>query len=183
MLPGQLQHDAATNSAFVKLVVRGGLYSMVGTLVVIIAAFLLAGAMQATGALNVIIQGMLKAVKGTFSLIASTMISGITLLSLTSHGGVTSLIVGNLYQRAYTERNLANVNLSRSIEDSVTLMDPVLPWTVSGLFMATTLGVATIEYLPWALFCLGGPVFSLLWAALAQRNGFGIRRLETVAET
>ncbi|MCP4237172.1 MAG: Na+/H+ antiporter NhaC, partial [Aestuariibacter sp.] len=60
---------------------------------------------------------------------------------------------------------------------------PVLPWTVSGLFMATTLGVATIEYLPWALFCLGGPVFSLLWAALAQRNGFGIRRLETVAET
>ncbi|MCP5010797.1 MAG: hypothetical protein GY942_12530 [Aestuariibacter sp.] len=49
--------------------------------------------------------------------------------------------------------------------------------------MATTLGVATIEYLPWALFCLGGPVFSLLWAALAQRNGFGIRRLETVAET
>ena len=183
MLPGQLQHDAATNSAFVKLVVRGGLYSMVGTLVVIIAAFLLAGAMQATGALNVIIQGMLKAVKGTFSLIASTMISGITLLSLTSHGGVTSLIVGNLYQRAYADRNLANVNLSRSIEDSVTLMDPVLPWTVSGLFMATTLGVATIEYLPWALFCLGGPVFSLLWAALARRNGFGIRRLETVAET
>lgn len=183
MLPGQFQHDAATNSAFVKLVVRGGLYSMVGTLVVIIAAFLLAGAMQATGALNVIIQTMLKAVKGTFSLIASTMISGITLLSLTSHGGVTSLIVGNLYQRAYADRNLANVNLSRSIEDSVTLMDPVLPWTVSGLFMATTLGVATIEYLPWASFCLGGPIFSLLWAALAKRKGFGIQRLETVAET
>ena len=170
MLPSQLRSDALANEAFIQLVERGGLYSMVGTLVVIIAAFLLAGAMQACGALNVLIQAMLRRVKGTFSLVLSTMVSGITLLSLTSHGGVTSLIIGNLYQPGYQARKLAPVNLSRSIEDSVTLMDPVLPWTVSGLFMAATLGVATVDYLPWALFCLGGPVFSLLWAGLLPRS-------------
>ncbi len=27
-----------------------------------------------------------------------------------------------------------------------------MPWTVSAIFMATTLGVPTIEYLPWAIF-------------------------------
>lgn len=170
MFPPDLQPIAMANPAFINLVERGGLYSMVGTLVVIIAAFILAGAMEATGSLNVIITAMLKRVKGVFSLILSTMISGITLLSLTSHGGVTSLIVGNLYQAGYKARKLASVNLSRSIEDSVTLMDPALPWTVSGLFMAGTLGVATIEYLPWALFCLGGPVFSLMWAALNPKT-------------
>lgn len=170
MLPAHLHSEAQANPAFLQLVERGGLYSMVGTLVVIIAAFLLAGAMQASGALTVLIQAMLKQVKGIFSLVLSTMISGITLLSLTSHGGVTSLIVGNLYQPGYQARKLAPVNLSRSIEDSVTLMDPVLPWTVSGLFMAATLGVATVDYLPWALFCLGGPVFSLLWAGLLPRS-------------
>ena len=170
MLPAQLRSEAMANEAFLQLVERGGLYSMVGTLVVIIAAFLLAGAMQASGALNVLIQAMLRRVKGIFSLVLSTMVSGITLLSLTSHGGVTSLIIGNLYQPGYRARKLAPVNLSRSIEDSVTLMDPVLPWTVSGLFMAATLGVATVDYLPWALFCLGGPVFSLLWAGLLPRS-------------
>tara|TARA_B100000780_G_scaffold219174_1_gene158273 strand:+ start:57 stop:434 length:378 start_codon:yes stop_codon:yes gene_type:complete len=118
----------------------------------------------------VLIQALLRRVKGIFSLVLSTMVSGITLLSLTSHGGVTSLIIGNLYQPGYRARKLAPVNLSRSIEDSVTLMDPVLPWTVSGLFMAATLGVATVDYLPWALFCLGGPVFSLLWAGLLPRS-------------
>lgn len=164
MLPASLQQQASANPAFIQLVERGGLYSMVSTLVVIIAAFLLAGTMQASGALNVLIQAMLRRVKGVFSLVLSTMVSGITLLSLTSHGGVTSLIVGNLYQQGYKARGLAAVNLSRSIEDSVTLMDPVLPWTVSGLFMAATLGVATIEYLPWTVFCLGGPLFSLLVA-------------------
>ncbi|GGF83172.1 Na+/H+ antiporter NhaC [Alteromonas lipolytica] len=170
MLPTAIQLKAQANEAFLQLVERGGLYSMVGTLVVIIAAFLLAGAMQASGGLNVLIQAMLKQVKGVFSLILSTMLSGVTLLSLTSHGGVTSLIVGNLYQQAYQAKRLAPVNLSRSIEDSVTLMDPVLPWTVSGLFMASTLGVATIDYMPWALFCWGGPLFSLMLAAFFSQT-------------
>jgi NhaC family Na+:H+ antiporter len=44
--------------------------------------------------------------------------------------------------------------------------------------MAGTLGVSTVEYAPWALFCYGGPFFSLLIAALYRRTGFGIRRLE-----
>ena len=75
------------------------------------------------------------------------------------------------------ERGLAPENLSRSLEDSVTITEPLMPWTVSAVFMAGTLGVSTVEYAPWALFCYGGPVFSLLIAALYRRTGFGIRRL------
>jgi NhaC family Na+:H+ antiporter len=49
-------------------------------------------------------------------------------------------------------------------EDSVTLTEPLMPWTVSAVFMATTLGVSTVDYLPWAIFCLTGPLFSLFLA-------------------
>jgi NhaC family Na+:H+ antiporter len=174
LLPESLGAQLALNETFLTLVNRGGIYSMVNTLVVIIAAFLMAGAMQASGALSCIVTAMLKAVKGVTSLIASTMLSGIVLLSLTSHGGVTSLIVGNLYQRAFKEQGLAPENLSRSIEDSVTLTEPLMPWTVSGVFMATTLGVPTLDYLPWALFCIGGPVFSLLLAMGYKKSKFGL---------
>ena len=106
------------------------------------------------------------------------MAAGATMISLTSHGGVTALIVGGMFQKAYRERRLAPVNLSRSLEDSVTIVEPLMPWTVSGIFMATTLGVPTLTLLPWAVFCYGGPVFSLLWAAGFDRTGFGLRRLE-----
>jgi NhaC family Na+:H+ antiporter len=41
--------------------------------------------------------------------------------------------------------------------------------------MATTLGVPTLSNLPWAVFCFGGPLFSLLWAALYRRTGFAIQ--------
>jgi len=164
-------------TAFSALVERGGLYSMANTLIVVIAAFLLAGGMDAAGALQLIIDRMLAAVRSVFGLIAATMAAGGTMIALTSHGGVTALVIGGLFQEAYEERDLAPENLSRSLEDSVTITEPLMPWTVSAVFMATTLGVPTIRYAPWAIFCYGGPVFSLLVAALYQRTGFGIRRL------
>lgn len=93
------------------------------------------------------------------------------------HGGVTALIVGGLFQDSYRERGLAPENLSRSLEDSVTILEPLMPWAVSAIFMATTLGVPTVEYMPWAVFCMTGWMFSLLLAALYTRTGFGLKSL------
>ncbi len=169
----------ALGTAFTTLVERGGLYGMATTLIVVIAAFLLAGAMDASGALHLLIERMLQAVRSVFGLIGATMAAGGTMIALTSHGGVTALVIGGLFQEAYAERGLAPENLSRSLEDSVTITEPLMPWTVSAVFMATTLGVPTLSYAPWAIFCYGGPVFSLLLAGLYKRTGFGLRLRET----
>ncbi|MEO5588927.1 MAG: Na+/H+ antiporter NhaC [Gemmatimonadaceae bacterium] len=165
------------SSGFLTLIQRGGLESMAPTLVVIIAAFILAAAMEVSGALNLLIERMLSAVTSLFKLIAATMAAGGTMIALTSHGGVTALVIGGLFQPAYRERGLAPENLSRSLEDSVTITEPLMPWTVSAIFMATTLGVPTIQYAPWAVFCYGGPIFSLLIAATYRRTHFGIREI------
>jgi NhaC family Na+:H+ antiporter len=168
---------AVLSPIFVRLLNRGGLYSMAPTLVVILAAFLLAAGLDVSGALQRILDALLSTVRSTFGLIAAAMTAGAVMISLTSHGGVTALVVGGMFQDAFRRRELAPENLSRSLEDSVTVVEPLLPWTVSAIFMATTLGVPTLRYLPWAAFCFGGPLFSLLWAALAKRSGFGIRML------
>lgn len=169
--------SARPGAGFLTLVERGGLESMATTLLVIIIAFLLAAAMEISGALDLLIGRLLAIATSVFRLIASTMAAGATMIALTSHGGVTALVVGGLFQPAYRERGLAPENLSRSLEDSVTITEPLMPWTVSAIFMATTLGVRTTEYAPWAVFCYGGPVFSLLIAALYRKTGFGIKPL------
>ncbi len=173
MIPG----SDTISEAFIRLLNRGGLVSMLGNLLMIIAAFLLAGAMDVSGALDKIIHSMLHYARSTFGLIAATMGAGLVMIGVTSHGGVTALIVGGLFQKAYRERGFAPENLSRSLEDSVTITEPLLPWTVSALFMASTVGVPTIEYLPWATFCYTGTFFSLLWAALYDRTGFGLKKI------
>jgi NhaC family Na+:H+ antiporter len=131
--------------------------------------------MDVSGALDVLVSRMMRAVRGVFGLIAATMAAGATMIATTSHGGVTALVIGGLFQKAYRDRGLAPENLSRSLEDSVTITEPLMPWTVSAVFMATTLGVPTVAYAPWAVFCYGGPVFSLLLAALYRRTRFGLR--------
>ena len=125
--------------------------------------------MHASGSLDLLIRTMLGAVRSVFGLVAATMASGGVMIALTSHGLVTALVIGELFQGAYDEQGMARENLSRSLEDSVTITEPIMPWTVSALFMATTLGVSTVSYAPWAVFCYGGPFFSLLYAATHER--------------
>ena len=161
-----------------SLLNRGGVNSMSSTLIIIIAAFLLAAGMDVSGALEKLLRTMLSRARTAFGLVSATMASGATMIALTSHGGVTALIVGGLFQDAYREHGLAPENLSRSLEDSVTILEPLMPWTVSAIFMATTLGVPTVEYMPWAVFCMTGWMFSLLLAAAFPHTGFGLKRLK-----
>lgn len=176
------QAPAQASADFVRLLERGGLMSMAPTLIVVIAAFLLTGALDVVGSLEVIARTLLRVARGTFGLIVATMASGATLIGLTSHGGVTALVIGGLYRDVYRDRGLAPENLSRALEDSVTIVEPLMPWTVSAVFMATTLGVPTASYAPWAVFCYGGPVFSLLLAALHRYTGRGIRPIAALPD-
>ena len=168
----------APSESLTGLLNRGGINSMSATLILIIAAFLLAAAMDVSGGLNKLLNVIMSKANSVLGLIAATLACGATMIALTSHGGVTALIVGSLFQTAYRDQDLAPENLSRSLEDSVTILEPLMPWTVSAIFMATTLGIPTLEYLPWAVFCMTGWMFSLLLAASYSRTGFGLKPLK-----
>lgn len=169
---------AAMDESTRSLLNRGGMGSMAFTLLFIVSAFLMAAAMEVSGALSRLLGAMLSRVRSVFTLIAATMASGATLIAMTSHGGVTALIVGNLFRKPFRDMKLSPRNLSRSIEDSVTIVEPLMPWTVSAVFMATTLGVPTVDYAPWAFFCFTGSLFSLGYAFFFERTGFGLKTLD-----
>ena len=176
-------NDTAAPSASVEnLLNRGGVFSMAETMMFILAAFLMAAAMQVCGALDALLRAMLSMVRSAFGLIAATTAAGAIMVAMTSNGTVTSLIVGDLFRQSYADRGLAPENLSRAIEDSVVVTEPLMPWTVSALFMATTLGVATVDYFPWAIFCSLGPVFSLAFAAAYELTGFGLKKVAAPAQ-
>jgi NhaC family Na+:H+ antiporter len=167
----------AASEGFAKLVERGGVYSMSETLVVILDAFILAGAMEVSGALDVLVKRLLAAVTSTFTLIAATAAAAATTIALISHYGVTALLVGGLFKEAYARRKLAPENLSRTLEDAAAIVEPLLPWTVSAVYMASVVGVPAIDYAPWAVFCYTGTLGTLFYAATFDKTGFGLRRV------
>lgn len=165
MLPG----SEPLSPPLVALLNRGGLNSMAGTVLLVLTAFLLAAGLELSGALDRIVNGLLAWARSIARLVWATMATGSLLVSLTSHASVSALMVGDIFRQRYRDQGLAAENLSRNMEDSITIVEPLLPWTVSALFMATTLGVPTSEYLPWAVFCYVGPIIAAAYGLLGRR--------------
>lgn len=153
----------ATAAGIDTLLNRGGMSSMMSTLLIAFCALSFAGILSCSGALNRIVESLLSIAKSTGSLIAVTLITGILTIATTCNGQVSLVLPGQLFRPAYIERGLDPDNLSRSIEDSGTIFEPILPWTAAGAYTASTLGVATLSYAPWATLCWTGVIFAIIW--------------------
>lgn len=158
-----------------KLLNRGGLSSMMSTILLVLCAFSFAGILTLTGALNVVLGRFLHLIRSTGQLILSTIIATITVVFTTSDGKLALLIPGELFQNAYRKMGLDTKNLSRTIEDAGTIIEPLVPWTAAGIYMASTLGVSTIDYLPWAVQCYSGIIFAIIFGF----TGIGIAKAKS----
>ncbi len=146
-----------------KLLTRGGMMSMMGVTLIAFCAFAFAGIMQVTGMLKKIMNQMLKYINSTGSLVVSTSLSCVTMAFITGSSFLSILIPGELFSNAYRERGLAAKNLSRTTEDSGTVIVPIVPWSMAGVYMAGTLGVPTLEYAQWTYMFYFGIIFAWIY--------------------
>lgn len=157
----------------IRLLHRGGMMSMMNTLLIAVCAISFAGTMSVTGALEVVISKMLEKINSTFKLVASTIVTCLIITGVTSNGQVSILMPGEAFKDAYIKMGLHPKVLSRTLEDSVTCTECLIPWTAAGAYMASTLGVDTLHYLPYAILNYSGMIFALVWAL----TGIGIVKL------
>ena len=75
-------------------------------------------------------------------------------------------MVGTLFSPAFKAYHLKGQNLSRILEDVGTLGSALIPWNVGAQFAAGVLGVATLEYLPYAFLNWITPIISLVFILL-----------------
>ena len=157
-----------------RLLQRGGMISMLSTVLIAFCAYGFAGTLSVTGSLDIVLNRIMKSVKNTFGLIFSTIVSCITAVFVTSNGQLSILLPGEMFRNTYIKRGLEPRNLSRTLEDAATVIEPITPWTAAGVYMATTLGVPTLSYLPWACINYTGIIFAMIWAA----TGIGIMKIK-----
>ena len=153
---------------------RGGMQGMMGTVFLIICALSFAGILSKYGAMGVILDHLKKKIKSSGQLITSTVASVILMAFATGSSYMAILIPGELFQDLYKQKRLAPKNLSRTLEDSGTCVVPIIPWSIAGTFMAGTLGVPTLSYLPWAVLCYTGFIFAIIYGI----TGFSIAKLK-----
>ncbi len=168
-------YTAATGVAEVDdLLSRGGMSSMLVTIWLILSAMAFGAVLEFSGMLMRLIQAALAAAKSTGSLVMTVVLSCIGINIVAADQYIAIVLPGKMYKAEFQRRGLKPKNLSRVIEDSGTLTSPLVPWNTCGAYMAATLGVATLAYLPFVFFNLINPVVSIIYGF----TGFTIERTE-----
>ena len=146
-----------------SLLSRGGMSSMYETVGLILCALSFGGIMEGTGMLNIIMKPIIKRIKHSGPLVATTALTAIGLNFIVAEQYVTIVIAGRMLKAPYEKLNLKPKNLSRALEDSGTLTSPLIPWNTCGAFMWATLGVYPFLYAPFAFFNLINPIVSIIY--------------------
>ena len=156
-----------------ELLSRGGMSSMLNTTWLIICALAFGAVLEHAGMLERLVRATLAAAKSTGSLIAAVIATSIGTNVIAADQYMAIVLPGKMYRAEFLRRGLDSRNLSRAIEDAGTLTSPLVPWNTCGAYMAGTLGVATLAYLPFAFFNLVNPLISIMYGY----TGFKIVRI------
>lgn len=161
--------SSSGNTELDELLSGGGAANMLNTVWLIISAVFFGSAMEKAGLLEKLISVILHLARTSASLITATVLTSIGTNIITGDQYIAIVLPGRMYRSAYKEQKLAAVNLSRALEDSGTVTSALVPWNTCGAYMAATLGVATLDYLPYCFFNLLMPLISIAYGILHFR--------------
>lgn len=156
-----------------ELVSTSGMAGMLDTIWLILTAMIFGGAMTATGMLRSFLEAIFRRmVRTRFGLVSATVLNGISMNMMTGDQYISIILSANMFKDEYERQGYETRLLSRSTEDSATVTSVLIPWNTCGMTQSTVLGVATLTYMPYAVFCYLSPLMTMFQAAI----GWKIRR-------
>lgn len=144
------------------LLVRGGMQSMMWSFTLGFLALTLGGVLEGLGMLKVLIVRLVSHIKRDASLILMTMGTGIFSNAIMGDMYLPIVLNSSIYKEAYDKRGLKRSMLSRVVVESISLCNPLIPWTAAAAFVSSTLGVSTLDYLPYAFLNLINPLLTII---------------------
>ena len=144
---------------------RGGINSMMGTVGMIILACMMGGALQATGALSVIMDKvLLRKMNTPKSLVIISMIYNYLILAVSGNQMLGAVMSGPTFSESYDKMNIHRKVLSRCMGDTAINGSALIPWSVATVYAVGVLGTGDASFIPYEFFCYIVPIFTLVSA-------------------
>lgn len=147
-----------------KVLNRGGIQSMMWMLSMMFIIVAIGSLLDEVGFLPIVVERLTNYVNRPASLITTVIITTFVNSMAVGDSYMPILISGKLFSHTFDDAGISRTMLSRSSQEGGTLTMPLVPWSTSALFFAGTLGVATIDYFPYALLCWINPILSIILA-------------------
>ncbi|WP_264736981.1 Na+/H+ antiporter NhaC [Cytobacillus firmus] len=159
------------------LLSRGGMESMMFSISLVLLALSMGGLFLKLGILPALLEGIKGVLNRVSALVAAAAGTAIGINFLLGEQYLSILLTGNAFGEPFEKAGLHPKNLSRILEDAGTVVNPLVPWSVCGVFLTGVLGVETAAYLPFAFFCILSPVITLIYGF----TGLKIEKIEKKA--
>jgi NhaC family Na+:H+ antiporter len=147
-----------------RLLNRGGLQAMMWTVSLGYLGLSFGGILEKTGCLEALLNKMSTTTRNARNLIITHVFSAILVNMISASQYVAILIPGRMYLPAYDKLGVKRMVASRTCEDAATVTSPLVPWGLCGVYFTGTLGVATLDYLPYTFLALIVPVIAIIYA-------------------
>ena len=157
------------NAVLNDLVSTRGMTGMLNTIFLIISAVTFGGSLVGSGMLQSLTELLTRYIKRRVTMVSATVGTGVFSNMITGDQYLSIILTSSLYKKLYEERGYETKLLSRSVEDSATVVSVLIPWNSCGMTQATVLKVSTFTYLPYCLFNLISPFMSILVAMIGYK--------------
>ena len=145
-----------------SLVSRGGISSMFFTMTIVILALSLGGLLFGLGIIPSILSSLNQVLDSPSRVSTCVAATALGVNLIVGEQYLSILLAGRTFKPIYDQLGLHPKNLSRTLEDSGTVINPLVPWGVCGAFSTSMLGVATLAYLPFAIFCYTSLILTVI---------------------
>ena len=152
---------------------RGGFTSMLSTIGLLMAAGIFGAPLRTAGVVDVLLDYVKKIAKNSRTMATGVLILHAVFFSITGAYYVSYPVVGSMVKDLFPEYELDKKNLMRIMLDTGTGLAPLVPWSTTGSYTATTLGVSNLAFLPYAPMLWLSIVFSVIYAV----TGIGMAKL------
>ncbi|WLP95490.1 Na+/H+ antiporter NhaC [Psychrobacter sp. M13] len=164
------------------MISRGGMQSMFFTQTIVILALSLGGLLRALGVLPALLLGIKDMLTSSGRAIFAAAMAALSINVLIGEQYLSILLSGTAFRPTFERLDLHPKNLSRTIEDAGTVINPLVPWSVCGVFISQALGVPVLDYLPYAFFCylslLLTIVFGFTGITITRKDGSNVRKYQ-----
>ncbi|HDC0380704.1 TPA: Na+/H+ antiporter NhaC [Staphylococcus aureus] len=165
-------HQSHISSSVKSLLEQGGMMSMTQILVTIFCGYAFAGIVEKAGCLEVLLTTISKGIHSVGSLICITVICCIALVFAAGVASIVIIMVGVLMKDLFEKYQVSRSVLSRTLEDSSTMVLPLIPWGTSGIYYTNQLHVSVGEFFIWTVPCYLCAIIAIIYGF----TGIGIKK-------
>lgn len=144
----------------------GGIEEMLPTISIVILVMAYVGILQHTGLMDSLIEPITSKLRSFGSLTATTVASGTVFNVLMPDQYPAIAMSCKMYGGAFEKHGTPGTVWSNICNSASGITSVLVPWNTCSIYMVTILGVACLDYLPYAFFCYLYPIAVVVLAVL-----------------